>query len=362
MSAILDVKAHLSAHVFDVSRRRSGRREGLLNLSSNELLHAECARFWREFLREAQPSWLTSYPLYEAATVAASRELETSPERTLLTAGSDDAIRLVAEALMATTGRVILGVPNYEGWEHHAAIRRVNVTRVDVGDLAEQRLAALTEVAQRALPSVVVLAHPTVGAGTPYTDDELARLSHAAARGGHLLVIDECYWPFAGAGAGRAPNAPHVVVVRSFSKAFGLAGARVAALAGAVPVVDYLARFRPENPVSGMALAAVRRAVESRTFFDEIRADIVANRTWISAAVRDARMGLEPLVSSGNFVHFRTSSNERAAAVTGALLELGIRVRDASKEPSLERTIRATIGDAPTTRALFRALSECRPH
>ncbi|HVJ91022.1 MAG TPA: aminotransferase class I/II-fold pyridoxal phosphate-dependent enzyme [Labilithrix sp.] len=371
MSVTLDVAKHLSAHVFGVPRRTSGRREGVLNLSSNELLHSECERFWRAFLQEAQPSWLSSYPLYEAATLAASRELETIPERTLLTAGSDDAIRLVAEALMTTTGRAILGVPTYEGWEHHAAIRRVDTIRVDLGSSplpsartrgpTENRLDALIEVALRASPSVVVLASPTVGVGAPYTHDELARLSHAAARAGHLLVIDECYWPFAGLGAGRAPDAPHVVVVRSFSKAFGLAGARVAALSGAVEVVDYLARFRPENPVSGLALAAVCRAVESRSFFDGIIDDIVANRTWISDAVRDASIGLEPLESSANFVHFRMASNEQVAALRAALLKVGIRVRDASNQPSLERTIRATIGDLSTTKTLFRALVDHHP-
>jgi histidinol-phosphate aminotransferase len=175
-----------------------------------------------------------------------------------------------------------------------------------------------------------------------------------------LLVIDEAYHEFARRAGGpdvlaalRRRRGPWVVL-RTFSKAYGLAGARIGyALCGAPEVADALRKvklqFNVTAPSQAAALAALRDEAYLKTTLDAIAAE----RTRLAAGI--AAAGLSPLPSAANFVSVKLAIP--AADAAEEFRRRGILIRD-WRDPEHLNEIRITIGLPEDTNAVLAALRE----
>jgi histidinol-phosphate aminotransferase len=203
-------------------------------------------------------------------------------------------------------------------------------------------------------PDVVLLCSPNNPTGTALGLDVVQAVYEATESYGAMVVVDEAYAEFALAGTQSAltllPGRPRLVVSRTMSKAFALAGARLGYLAAAPEVTDALRLVRLPYHLSAVSQATANAALQHYDVLLKNVEDIKSQRDRIVDALRE--LGLDPAVSDSNFVFF--GGLEDSHAVWQGLLERGVLVRDVG----IPHHLRVTAGTEAETTAFLTALRE----
>lgn len=258
--------------------------------------------------------------------------------------GSDDLLARLARAYLGPGTELIrsvngyLKVPNY-AYANDATV--VSVPDDNFRPSVERMIGAITERTR-----IVYIANPENPAGTYLSGEEVRRL-HAAMPGNAMLIIDSAYEEYTDAADYKPAHtlveeADNVVMCRTFSKIFGLAGARVGWLYGPHDVVDVLRRISLTFPVASPSVAAAVAALEDHAHTKFVYDANIAGRNWLSS--RLTGLGLEVVPSQGNFVLVKFPDQEKSAsAASSALRARGIAVRRFGA-PAYRDYVRITIG------------------
>jgi histidinol-phosphate aminotransferase len=265
--------------------------------------------------------------------------------------GSNEVIQQLLQAF-GGPGRRALGFE--PGYSMHPLIARVTCTawtEVDRDEDFGLDPARAARAIDQARPSLVFLTSPNNPTGTAAPIEVIEAIC-AAAPG--LVVIDEAYAEFAREGTPSAltllPRYPGLVVTRTMSKAFAMAGARIGYLAAAPEVVEKLLLVRLPYHLSAVTQAVARAALALAA---EPLATVANLRTERDGLVRWLRQrGLRAADSDANFVLFGTFSERRD--VWQGLLDRGVLVREVGPP----RWLRVTVGTPEEIAAFRAALSE----
>ncbi|MFF3912815.1 Rv2231c family pyridoxal phosphate-dependent protein CobC [Streptomyces sp. NPDC001852] len=343
-----DLRHHGDAEVRDEGA-------ALVDLAVN--VRADTPPSW---LREEIAGSLTSlaaYPDGRAARAAVAARHGLPVERVLLTAGAAEAFVLLARALKVR--RPVVVHPQFT--EPEAALRDAGHT-VDRVLLREEDGFRLDPEAVPEGADLVVIGNPTNPTSVLHPAGAIARL----ARPGRVLVVDEAFMDAVPgereALAGRT-DVPGLVVLRSLTKTWGLAGLRIGYVLAPAEIIASLERAQPLWPVSTPALAAARACVAPRALAEAGHAAhrIAADRAHLVAGLAEfASRGVrvvEP--AQGPFVLVRMRG---AAAVRHRLRELGYAVRRGDTFPGLgEEWVRVAVRDRVTVNGFLKALSAVLP-
>jgi histidinol-phosphate aminotransferase len=182
---------------------------------------------------------------------------------------------------------------------------------------------------------------------------DLERIATAAPHA--VVLVDEAYIEFGGTSfLPQLAAHPNVLVGRTFSKAYGLAGMRVGVLIGQPPSLDPVRAVTLPFNINAVAIAATLAALEDGEFLPRYAAQVAESRERLYAACR--RLGLECWESAANFVMVRVG--DAVADVVAALGARKVHVRDRSKDPATPGCIRITAGLLDHTAAAVEALEE----
>ncbi len=298
------------------------------------------------------------YPNYDAARDAAAACFGVTADYVLLTNGLDEGIlAAVAAAFRDRTGPIpeTLGVsPAFDMYEVCTTAlggRMVTVALNHAYDFDGGAIAAAVTPATR----IVFLANPHNPSGRPVPLDALRELARRIAP--VILFVDEAYADFSGETLIDPPlftALPNLLVGRTFSKAYGLAGLRIGAVVGAPAQLEPLRQVVPPYSLNAWAAAALPAAIGDRAYRDWYLEQSAASRALLDAACR--ALGLRSWPSAANFVLVRVG--ERAPAIVAALGARGVLVRDRSKEAGCEGCIRVTAGLVEDTRRAIVAIEE----
>jgi histidinol-phosphate aminotransferase len=275
-----------------------------------------------------------------------------TPEQVWAANGSNEVMLQLLQAF-GGPGRVALSfAPTYSMYPEYA---RDSVTEWVVGhretdfslDLDHAR-----DLVKEKQPSVVLLPSPNNPTGTALPLDAVTTLCEAAGDG--IVVVDEAYGEFRRTGTPSAlellPRHRNLVVSRTMSKAFALAGARVGYLAAAPEICDAIRVVRLPYHLSAVtqatALAALRHAPELLGKVDQLRAERDATVTWLRGR------GLLVADSDANFALFGTFRDRHA--VWQGLLDRGVLIRETGPDGWL----RVSIGTADEMQTFKEALTQ----
>lgn len=266
-------------------------------------------------------------------------------ERLLITRGSDDAIDLLIRAFCRPGRDALLVMPPTFGmYAQFAALNAVAVSehRLDPArDFAFRAEAVLARV--RARVRLVFVCSPNNPTGNLQSGEEVARLCRALA-GRALVVVDEAYQEFAGTPGCGALLAEHdnLVVLRTLSKAYGLAAARCGVLLGGPELVRRLAGLLPPYPVPAPSVQAALRALTPEALAVQKRRLALLRRE--RERLRRALAGL-PRVrriwpSAANFL---LAEAEAADQVCRNCAAAGVYIRRIA-DPVVPELLRVTVG------------------
>jgi histidinol-phosphate aminotransferase len=329
----------------------SAGREGRIRLDFNENTVGCSPRVLRALRRYMTRDRLATYPEYDTARPLFAQAFGRAPEETLITNGTDEAIQLVVNTFVEAGQRVVVSEPTFTMYRFYASVAGAQAIDVPPGDDFRFPVEAVRAELRRNGARIVFAANPNNPTGTAVPANSLAGLVEEF----HdiLFFIDEAYFEFYGETAlPLVARHANLLVARTFSKAFGLAGLRVGCLFGGAETAAHLRKAQPPYSVNALALVAALEAVGDADYTRRYVAGVLRSRAALGRAL--ARRGIPYIPSEANFVLARFGG--RAAAVKNGLRDRGILARDRGYE--IPGSVRFTLGTPQQTRLLIRALDE----
>ncbi len=310
--------------IAELAREMGLSERDIVKLASNENPLGMSGRAW-----DASQAALADIERYPDGNgfelkAALSRRFRVKPEQIVLGNGSNDVLELVARAFLGAGRSAVFSQYAFAVYPLAtigAGSRCIQVPARDFGHDLDAMAAAVDEDTR-----VMFIANPNNPTGTFLRGDRIKAVLERVPEG-VLVVLDEAYTeylsPEQGYNAlGWLEQHPNLLVSRTFSKAYGLAGLRVGYGVGHPAVIDLMNRVRQPFNVSSVALAAATAALEDEEFL--ARSAEINRRGMNQVTEALAALGLQWIPSAGNFVTFKVGDG---AAVNTALLRQGVIVR-----------------------------------
>jgi histidinol-phosphate aminotransferase len=292
-------------------------RPDVLKLNTNENPYPPSPRVFEAVRAALTGDRLRKYPqpLGDDFRRAAGRVLGVDPDGILIGNGSDDVLTILTRAFVPEGGTIASPTPSYVLYRSLAEIQGARFETVRFTD--DWRLPDPWPVRGADL---TFLPNPNSPSGTTVPEAEVRRLAAAGP-----LVLDEAYADFAGwNGLGLLADVPDLVVTRSFSKAYSLAGVRFGFAVADPRLVRELVKVKDSYNCDVLSLAAATAAIEDQAYFADVRAKVVATRGRMRAELTE--LGFEVTPSEANFVWCRRADRP-LKPIYEALKERNVLVR-----------------------------------
>lgn len=327
-----------------------GDRSGLrLDFNENTLA---CSPRVIEALRALTAADLTRYPEREPLERRVAAYLGLAPAQVVLTNGVDEAIHVLCQTYLDAGTEVLLPMPTYTMYEVYASGTPARVVTVPAEDGFRFPLSAVLNAITPAT-RLICIANPNSPTGQAVRRADLLRILSAAPHA--AVLVDEAYFHFHGETVldlvGQAPN---VIVARTFSKAYGLAGLRLGALCASEEPMQWMRRAISPYSVNSVALACLSAALEDDGYVCWYVGEVLASRAEFQSALD--RLSLPYWPSQANFVLVNIGPQHRA--FVEAMRQRGVLVRDRSSDPGCSGCVRITLGPREHTRQALGALKE----
>ncbi len=308
-------------------------------------------------LGSAGPERFNRYPdpLQRAVKAGLAPLKGVSPEQIFLGNGSDEAIDLLVR-LTCTPGQdsILILPPTYGMYEVAANLNDVGIERLPLS--ADFQLSAETVAGILASEAkLVFLCSPNNPTGNLLHSEGIEQILRGF-RG--LVVVDEAYVDFAEAPSWttRLHEFPNLVVLQTFSKAWGLAGLRLGMAFASPELIKYLNKIKPPYNVSEATQQHALQALRDAPHFEQMRRELLLGRDWLQERLPALKIVEEVFPSDANFLLVRFRPD--ATAVYDFLLGRGIVVRNRTSQPGCTGTLRLTVGTPQENQLLLSALQE----
>ena len=325
-----------------------------IKLNTNECATGPSPAVWAALSN--LPKGSDSLRLYPDPTASGLRAVaatcfDVAPEQVLVGNGSDDCLTIIYRAFLKPGERVAYPWPTYGLYDTLAALQGAEAVHVDyrITNMNWE----LPEALARQNAKLLIVANPNNPSATLTPVDELRRL---AERHDGIVVVDEAYVDFAPTGSSLLPHLashPNLIVLRTFSKSYSLAGARLGLLFAHPQIVNELTKVKDSYNVNYMTQQVGIAALQDRDHHRNLVRATVAERQRLEQGL--ARFGWTWPQSAGNFLLCEVGA--RAEELYLGLKARGLLVRFWNK-PGLNTKLRITVGLPAHTDLLLKHLAE----
>ncbi len=339
--------------IAEVQRELGLRR--VVKLASNENFLGPSPRALAAVKKHARELHLYPEGASPLLRQALARELGVSPGQVIVGNGSDEIIRLLCEAFLSPDDEVIVSQYGFIRFKQQSMLMGARVIEVPMVDWTHDLETMGRAVSPRT--KMLFIASPNNPTGT-YNDRSQVAALLKRVPAATLVVLDEAYYHYA---CGRddyhdsipelVRKHPNVVVLRTFSKAYGLAGLRVGYGVGDAELVSWLDRIRMPFNVSLLAQRAALEALKDSAFLRRGVSLTVKNREILAAQLRDKGFGVSDSAANFLFVHCETEGR----TLFNRLLKFGVIIRPLD-EYGLAHHVRISVASAAENRILIAAL------
>lgn len=331
-------------------------RQSKLRLDINENIAGWPASTIEAVLATITPGDLAAYPETAGLYAAIARAHRLPESQVLVTAGSEMAIRYVFEAFLGPGVELLILEPSFAMFEVYGRMLGADVVKVPFTrrlEVSADQILARGTAATR----IVAIANPNNPTGTVLSETDLLAIVRGAAAVGCLVLVDEAYFYFHPETlAPRVTEFDNLIVTRTFSKAFGLAGVRIGYALGASALIDAVQKVQPIDHASVFAVKFGRYAIEHEELAWEYARETAAGKAFLIAALR--AVGLPVIDTHANFILVDLgSSRDRVLREVGDRVLLGATLR----LPFPNDYAKITVGPVPQMEQLLEILRPALP-
>jgi len=323
-------------------------------LDKNECADPEMNKIVMQSLSKIPAEAAFSYPELDVIYGKVATFSDVLPENVLLTAGSDGAIRACFESCIQRGDSIVLSRPTFAMYEvyskiYGACVTWLNYEKSSKGPILE--VDKVVNIIKEAKPKMVCLPNPDSPTGTVFSLIDLRKIVDAAEDTGALILIDEAYHPlYQETVVPWIYECKHLVVVRSFSKAWGAAGLRVGYTLANKDLTALLHKQRPMYEVGNVSAKAIEILLDHEKDMKLSVERVNAGKKHFQDAMK--AIGLPSYESHGNFLHVRFG---KYADEIHKILEDKVYYRKDFNDPCLEGYSRFS----STTIERFKPIIKC---
>jgi len=294
-----------------------------------------------KLLKEIPSDIVSCYPSQQSRVLrdALAEKYSVSPTQVVTANGSSELIDWAVKAFVAPGERINTVEPGFSIYDFFARVNMIEVRhlRLQKGtfDIDWRRFARST--------GPCILASPNNPTGNAFDEDGLLAHVSRCERGGCVFVLDEAYGEYARQNlAKRVDEFSNLVVLRTFSKAYGLAGARVGYAISSLEAAEHIAKVRHPFALNGLSEHLALRMLEMKGFVEKVAALTEREIKFMSNEL--SALGFKAYPSKANFVLARVPRGMGSSDLTRSLAEKEIIIKDVSSMPMLEDCVRITVG------------------
>jgi histidinol-phosphate aminotransferase len=332
-----------------------------VDLSSNENPYGPCPAALEAMTRSQAAACRYPDDAEKTTTEAIARLHGVSPERVVLGAGSSEVLRLCDATFLGPGRTVVAAEPTFEAVLHYAKVTTAEPVTVPLTADFRHDLAAMARACDDRT-GLVYVCNPNNPTGTIVAGEELLAFMEKVPRVA-TVVVDEAYHHFVEAPAYRSALAlvdrfPNLVVARTFSKIYGMAGMRLGYGVTSKANADALRAHAAWSNVNTTVLAAAQASLADGALVARLREKLNGTRRWLVAELE--RDGRRTIPSEANFVMIDMGRDVKP--LIEALAAGGVRV--GRRFAALPTWLRVTIGTPEEMQAFleaFRAVAPARP-
>ncbi len=329
--------------------------ENIVRLDKNESPYELPDFLKKKCLKEFLCLRWARYPEGEEETLKIlSNYAEFPPEGILLGNGSNELIQSIFLAFLEKGKKVLLPDPCFSIYPWMASVAKSEVIytgmdsnfRYDYGDLIKK--AKSSEI------SLIVLLSPHNPCGCIISENVIEEIISSVSV---PVLIDEAYYEFSGKTFKNLIEEHHnIIILRTFSKAFSIAGLRIGYMLGKPEIVNKVANFKPPFSINSFSLVVVKKLLKYKNIFRQISENIVKNREKLFESLKKIK-GIKPFPSMGNFILFELEDKD-SAILFDKLEKRGVVVRKFFNDKRLKKCLRVSVGGEEENEKFIRALKE----
>jgi histidinol-phosphate aminotransferase len=327
-------------------------REGALRLDFNENTLGALPAVMKA-IRRLTAEQIAMYPDYAGTIAKLAKHFGVRPAEMHLTNGADGAIGQVARTFLEEGDSILIATPTFPMYAIHAAMAGARVEALSYDPAGGLPIEEVLRALKKSKPWIFFLANPNNPTGTLVKRADVRKMIEASPK--TLVVADEAYFEFC-----RETVLPwirrygNLVVLRTFSKATGMAGLRLGCIFACPELMQWFARTRDPFPVNNAALAAAEAVVRDSKTIRKYAEEVRAAREYLAEALGER--GIHALPSAANFL--LADFGAKRATVLAKLAKRGILLRSREGDFGRSGFVRVTVGTRPQMRRLVRELDK----
>ncbi len=322
-------------------------RKDMLRLDFNENTRT-CSKQAISALRNLNPEDISTYPDYTglAQKIAAYVGFNINAAQVMLTCGSDEAIKCIMDTYIEPGDEVIIPTPTFALFELYARICTKNIIKVPyTQDMKFPKQGIISAISKKT--KLIVIVNPNNPTGTIATKKDITEIAKSAKNA--VILIDEAYFEYSKTTAANLISKyENIMITRTFSKAFGLAGLRIGYAISCKKNISTLQKVRSPYSINTAACAAARAALTDLSFVDNYVRETNKSKKQLISSLR--KLGIKSYPSKANFV--LAEFGPSAAYIWQELFKRNILTRKWKNKQYL----RITAGTCAETKTALKAL------
>ncbi len=331
-------------------------RERYLRLDKNERLTPLSRKFFAKYKSGLTPLLMGMYPEVEETRIAVARAAGVPGKNIVLSHGSDAAIKQVFDVFARQNSEVVLLQPTYAMYPIYITTSGARARGIQCNASFEFDEKELLQ-SIGAKTSMVAIANPNSPTGSQFSKEFLFKCLKRCQRFGAVLLVDEAYYYFS-----KTTMMPYVarednlVVMRTFSKALGLAGCRAGFVASSSNLLTSIGKARPLYEINALTALAIRVCLESMDEVGQYVKEMEKGKKYLFKVCRE--MGLKPFPTFTNFVNIRLPEFLNARELEAFARRRGILFKGDIGGGAFHNCIRITLGPEKQMKTFLAVLKE----
>jgi len=325
-------------------------RKGFVRLDCNENVIG-CSEKVLKRIKEIDGEDLSIYPNYTGLSEKVAEYSKVDPNEVLVTNASDDAIKLVFDCFIEKNDEAIILDPTFAVYELFLGTIGAKIKKVQYeSDLSFPTKKVIEEITPKT--KMVVLCNPNNPTGTIISRKEIILVLEKAKSA--VVLVDEAYFEFSKETcSGLIKKYDNLIITRTFSKAFGLAGIRAGYIISDNENIKNLKKIYGPYNVNYFAKIGIEAAIEDKSFAENYSKEVMQNKEKLKKELTKLEIKVYP--SKANFLLAKFSNPK---SIKEKLMEKKILIRDVTSYTLLEKCLRISIGTKEKARLLTNALKE----
>ena len=312
-----------------------------IRLDKNEKPDDHVSYLMKKIKKNLKDEILTAYPETESLYNSISKKFKINKNSLVLTPGSDAAIKMCLDLLTEKNDKIITLNPTFAMVDIYAKIKRLKQVKINYNDNLNLDLNKLFKTINRDKVKLLIIANPNSPTGTVISNKILLKILNVCRKKNIFVLIDEAYYGFYKFTAlNYLKSNKNLIICRTFSKAYGLAGCRVGFLIANHLVAQKLYNLRPMYEINSLGVMIVNEILKDNRYLNKNLKDQLIGKKYFINELK--KLKIDYLSGHANFIYVDFQKKKKIAEKI--FLKNKILIKGSLKSNKYRNFIRISLG------------------